>query len=295
MSERLELIVGTTTYNLSDDVNYTHLRSDGFGMAPTRRLQERGPLQHGVSDLGFRLEPRKIPLVLLIAEASEESYWGRRDELLRMFKPSDTPVRLRYSYAGKTRQLDCYFSGELTFGGNGRSQWTHVVPIELYAPDPTWYDPTGVSVAFSLGAGGDSMDVPLAIPWKVGVSVLDAVRSVAYGGSWLAYPTVIIKGPVTDPVITNLTTGDKLDFTGTAIGAGDQYVIDCRYGYKTVTRQSDGANRIADLTSDSALSTFSVEADPVAPGGVNDFRVTGSGVSTATEVYLQFNTRYVGI
>jgi hypothetical protein len=31
------------------------------------------------------------------------------------------------------------------------------------------------------------------------------------------------------------------------------------------------------------------------PGGNNDIRVTGTSISTATEIYVQHNTRYVGI
>ena len=90
-----------------------------------------------------------------------------------------------------------------------------------------------------------------------------AVRT--YEGSWDEFPTVRITGPATNAVLENVTSGDKLDFTGTAISAGTSYVLDLRYGYKTVT-QDDGTNRIDKLTNDSDLATWRLLAAPDAAG-----------------------------
>ena len=105
---------------------------------------------------------------------------------------------------------------------------------------------------------------------------------------------VRITGPITDAVITNNATSEKLDFTGTTIAAGDYYEIDCRYGYKTVV-DSTGANQIADLTSDSDLVSFHIAPDPEVGGGINSITITGTSITAATTAFVSGKTRLIGV
>jgi hypothetical protein len=95
-------------------------------------------------------------------------------------------------------------------------------------------------------------------------------------------------------VITNQATGDKLDFTGFTINASDSRTIDCRPGRKTVV-DAAGADQIDELSDDSDLQTFSLEADPEASGGDNAVTVTGSGATSDTRITIVYYTRYTGI
>jgi phage-related protein len=99
---------------------------------------------------------------------------------------------------------------------------------------------------------------------------------------------VIVTGAATSLKITNTTTGDKLDFTGSTIGTGTVYTIDTRYGYKTVT-DGAGANQLSKLTTDSNLATFRL-----IPGD-NSINVTGTGLDSNSKIVLQYNTRYIGV
>jgi len=295
MTWQVSVVSRGTEYNLSDNQDYLLTGIDGIAAAPVARISERGPMQHGESDLGYRLQPRRIALALMVRGGDTAAWFARRETLLRIFRSSDSPVKLKIVNGDIVRQVDCHLSGTMEMAPEvGLSPRWQRVGIELLAPDPIWYDPVGVTEIFELGAGGQTMDIPLAIPWKVGASTISTTRRVNYAGTWDAWPVVIITGPITNCVITNETMGDRLDFTGTTIGAGVSYTIDCRYGYKTVTR-SDGANRVQDLTANSNLATFRVGAHPDVLDGVNIFRVRGSGCTAATQVVLQFHTRYVGV
>ena len=99
---------------------------------------------------------------------------------------------------------------------------------------------------------------------------------------------------MTDAVIENLSTGEKLDFSGYTIGAGHYYDVDCRYGYKTVTNDL-GENKIAELSDDSDLATFHLGAHPEVDEGRNSLRVTGTDVNEDTEIYVNYYERYLGI
>lgn len=124
--------------------------------------------------------------------------------------------------------------------------------------------------------------------------VFSISKTIAYTGSFSEYPEITIVGPITDPVLTNVSTGEVLDFTGITISAGDSYTIDCRFGYKTV-KNAAGTNKIADLTSDSDLATFHLGADPEVSGGSNAFTLTGTSTDANTQVTVAYYNRYVGI
>ena len=117
--------------------------------------------------------------------------------------------------------------------------------------------------------------------------------TIVYNGSFLTYPIITMTGPVTDPILTNVSTGEDLDFTGITIAGGDTYTIDCRFGYKTV-KNAAGTNKIADLTAASDLATFHLGADPEVSGGANAFTLTGTSTDANTTVTVTYNERFVG-
>lgn len=120
-----------------------------------------------------------------------------------------------------------------------------------------------------------------------------ASKTITYTGSFRAFPVITILGPITDPVLTNVSTGEDLDFTGITIAGGDSYTIDCRFGYKTV-KNAAGTNKIADLSSGSDLATFHLGADPEVSDGANAFTLTGTGTDSNTQVTVAYYERFVG-
>ena len=252
-------------------------------------------MQHGETDLGYRLEPRLARLLLFMACSTETDLFTRRRTMLRILTPRDDPHKFRFTVGGSVWE----FQGHPTTVEMPRKLaegFSQRVVVRVRCADPTAYDPTAVAVIFGLGGGSDALEVPLEVPMVVGASVLDMSKTIEYGGDISAYPTLIrITGPITDCIITNNTTDEKLDFTGTTIAVADYYDIDCRYGSKTVTDKA-GDSKISDLTSDCDLATFHLAAPT--DGSVsrqNNINVTGSSVTEATEVELTYNTRFSGI
>lgn len=292
----LTATVGGATYTLHDIAGSLQwIGEDGWGMAPARRITDRGPLQHGDSDIDFRLEPRVGMLKLLAPASSMAGHWTIRSTLLQIFRPSNVAIQLLWGLDnGSQRQIDVHYAGDLSFASESRLGFTQTAVVQLRAADPTFYDPALQNVIYGVGGGGGAWAIPWAIPWSIGSATVDQTRSIVYAGSWRAYPVIVITGPLNSAVITNNTTGDKLDLTGYNIAALDTLTIDCRSGVKTVV-DAAGANKIDKLSDDSDLQTFSLEAAPEAPGGVNSIRVTGSAATSATEINLQYLTRYVGI
>lgn len=292
----LTATIGGTTYTLHDvSSSLAWVGEDNWGMSPVRRIIDRGPLQHGDSDIDFRLEPRMGMLKLLARGGSAGGYWDLRATLHRIFRPSNTPIQLLWGLDnGNQRAIDVHYAGDMTLGSDSRLGYNHTAVVQLRAADPTFYDPTIQSVPFTTGGGSGGFVVPVVVPVGVGASTINSTQVIVYPGTWLTLPIVTIIGPLTNPVITNQSTGEKLDFTGITITAGHTYTIDCRNGYKTVL-YDDGTNKIADLTDDSDLATFSIDPDPDVPGGNNTIKVTGSGANASTAVNIVYYVRYVGI
>lgn len=268
---------------------------DGLGMAPSRRLSERGPMQHGETDRGYRYDPRVLSLIFGISGQSMADYWDARDALYRLFRPRDTALSVRLDLEnGAARQIDGHLVGGLLGSSKDRRGFTLKLAATVRCPKPFWYDPTPVFETFGASGASGGMAIPWKIPWAIGASNINQTRPILYTGSFQAEPIIQIVGPISNPVITNLVSGDTLDFTGTTIAGGTVYTIDCRYNYKTVVDQN-GANQIAKLVSGSDLATFALLPDPDAPGGVNSIAIAGTSITAATNVYLTYSRQYVGI
>lgn len=289
--ETFELMRGVTTLDISDLVKYHVIEFDGFGMSPVRRLTQRGPLQNGDTDVGFRLDPRVMRISVQAYATTAAQFHSRREELLNLLRPCTDAIKLRWTYNSTTqRQIDCHVSGGLSLGTSSLLKNNFRDVVELRASDPTWYDPAGGSITFAQTGGGTPMPVPMLFPLTFGASTLNAsaVISLSDANAWDTFPIIYVTGPVTGLILTNGATGDVLDFTGSSIGAGVTYTIDLRYGYKTVI-DSSSANRISQLTSSSNIATWRL-----VPGN-NSISASGTSIDASTLIYIQYNTRYIGV
>ena len=108
--------------------------------------------------------------------------------------------------------------------------------------------------------------------------------SVSPGGTADTYPVITIHGAITNPVITNTLTGEKLDFTGTTLGTTTAYVIDCKN--ETIANLS-GTNEIANLVP--STSVFF----PLYYSAANPLTLAGTGTDANTKLTVTYNTAYV--
>lgn len=289
----LEAIVNGVSYVLTDGAPFALIEHDG-GMGSVRRITDRGPAQHGDSDIDFRLEPYTFPLGLMAYAADIATHYDVRDQALRLFRPARAPIQLRWTLEnGAVRQIDVHVEGQMVFRSSDARGFTQRFVVPLRAANPTLYDPTLQSFIYGVGGGGGAFTVPMAVPTGVGAATVDQTRPITQAGTWRDEPIILVVGPINDLVITNETTGGTLDFTGYNITVSGGLTIDCRAGRKSVIDET-GASQIDKLSDDSDLATFAIEASPEAPGGVNSIRVTGSGATSATEIYVQFYHRYTG-
>jgi hypothetical protein len=286
-------IIGGAAYPL-DDGTYCYLNSvEGMGMPNVRRIEESGPLQNGITDRGYRIDPRLIVVSLDLVGSSITDLYDKRRLILDIFKPKNTPGKLRFISGNTRREIEAFYVGDsLRIVDTSDTYLAKRVSVALRCPDPRWYDPVINSVNFNISGGADTFVIPFEVPFKLGASTIDTTKPIVYSGNVKSYPTIRIEGPITDPVITNMETGHKLDFTGITIPAGTTYIIDLGYADNTIVTDT-GVNKISELTTDSDLVEFCI--DPDYGGGTNNIRVTGSSVSEATNVRIAYYDYYIGV
>ncbi len=293
----VELIGAAGTISLLDPFSHIWLEEeDGLGIAPLHRISERGPQQHGATDLGYRLDPRVITLVVGVGGNDIRETYAARRTLQQVCSPRGA-IKLRYTLTdGAVRQIDCHYRGGMTFPSSQRQGFWDRTGIELVASNPTFYDPTPMAVVWTVGgATGTGFVFPITFPIAFGSATINTTTTVPYAGDEPAFPVLQIVGPITSPVITNQTTGDVLNLSGTTIAAGEYFVIDTRYGAKTVVDSATPPNnRIAALSDDSDLATFHIAPAPEASDGINVLHASGTGATDATRIIVRYYTTYQG-
>lgn len=292
----LSVTISGNTYSLDDGAYCHFIGFDGLGSPDVTRFYTRGAMQHGSTDTGFRLGERTFSLVLEIMGETRNDLFTKRANLIHLLRatPSRVPLIFRFSLA-EDRYLDAFFVGEGKMGWQDKSGFTQRANFVFYAPNPLFYDMNPGSQTVNLGGGGGSFTVPTPVPTSVGASTADVSRSIQYNGTWESHPHRIrIYGPIANCIVTNNSTGEKLDFSGVTIASGGFYDIDTRYGFQSVVDNS-GVNKVGDLTDDSDLATFHLGADPEVPGGLNSIKVTGSSINDLSRVELYWNNYFLGI
>lgn len=292
----ISVTIAGVNYSLDNGTYCYFIGSDGLGNPPSHRYSYRGANQHGVTDYDFRLDPRIFSLVLEIEGNSLNDLYDKRTQLLNILgpTPANTPLIFKF-VTGTTKYLEAYVWDEGQMGYQDKEGFVQRVVFVFEAPNPLFYDDNPGAKSVNLGGGGGTFAVPTPVPTAVGASTADVNIPITYVGSWLSQPLLIrITGPITNPVITNTATDEKLDFTGITISDGHYYDINPSYGEQTVIDDL-GNNKIDDLTLDSDLSTFHLGANPECPNGSNSITVTGTAINANSKFEIFWNNFYRGI
>lgn len=287
---------GVQTF-LSESTPLEVIHIDKLGASLATRITERSPGQDGDSDIDRRLEPRTIPMIIQARIIEGWTYKQLRALINERFRATNVTIALGVIFDdNSTYQIDTQSIGDLDLPLSLADQLVIKVPIILRAANPTFYDPLITTVNFQLSASGGAFFVPTSVPTFFGGSTLDQTIVIAYDGTYPDFPLLTVYGPIANFKIVNESTGAKLDLNGFTIASGDYYTFDLRYGRKLVYKNGvTSDNRINEVTNDSQLATFNVEADPTVSGGLNQYHVTGTSATGLTRAVMQYHRRFDGI
>ena len=240
MAQTWSVIRGDVETQISGGTLSYRVSATNIGTPPKRTIATRGVFQNGQSFYGFRYSKRILSLVFFADAASLALADAMRDDIYELWRgiEGETVTLKVVRDDGSVRLIDGEVVNVIDFPDavGDRYGASQRFAVQLECHNPFWR--------------GQSLVVKNI--------TVNGTSTLTYDGQYPTEPIVNIIGPIADPVLTQVVTGKKLDFTGTTIAAGDNYQIDTRYGYKTVL-DSTLTNRVANLTSDSNLADFTHE------------------------------------
>lgn len=297
MTESLYLLDAMTSYRVHELAGSRMATLlGGIGMPPVAHVTQRGPRQDGDTLLDVKLEPREVTVGILQQQDSRLAFWHERRALLDMLRRFEgLKLRLVLEDAGESFDLDVAYAAGAELGTDGSvGLRDFAAAIRLIAHDPTWYASAPTSLVVGIPTLGGAGVFPRVYPIVFGMSYINADIALQYLGTWRAYPQIDVRGPITNPVIENLSTGEKLELAAT-VPNGQVVRFDLGTNVKTVVNLTTGANWMPYLTNDSDLATWHLGVDPEVVGNMNALHLFGTAGGANTVITLRWHDRYIGV
>lgn len=297
MTESLYLIHGEDSYQVHEiaDSRYGTFLG-GIGMPPVAHVVQRSPRQDGDTLLDVRLEPREVTVGILQWQTSRQGFWEARRALLNMLKRFEAlKLRLVISDTSESFDLDVAYEAGAALGTDeSLGLKDFAAAIRLRAHEPIWYASDPSSLVVGVPALGDAGIFPWTFPITFGMASINTDIVLNYAGTWKAYPQIDIRGPITNPIVTNNSTGETLKIE-TTVPDSEVVRIDLSTNVKTVRNITTDTNWMQYLSDDSDLATWHLAADPEASGGDNSLHFEGLVGGANTAITLRWNDRYIGV
>jgi hypothetical protein len=266
---------------------FRYLSSDGFGGTDNEIQTRRGAYQDGSTLQQVRLSPRTLMIRFLILAADRAGVEQKRRRVAAAFNPRNGLGTLVWTQEdGSQYALRCVAVGgspQFLAGRNSQGQVWQEVIVDLQAPDPCWFDAEATTLPLAGLTGGASF--PIAFPCSF--AAMGSTMVVTNEGDIAAPIRIEIPGPVLNPVVENLTTGEQIALTLDVL-EGQTVLIDTTYGNLLCRLQASNGTQTNAMQYLSSDSTFW----QLVPG---ENIVTFSAPSGSAEVSIEYASRYTGV
>jgi hypothetical protein len=275
----------------------------GQGLPSIDYRVQRGPFQDGVTPLGFTLGSRNVLMTHRRNAGCRQDYWDARADFLDFIRPNRQEVDefipgiLRKVLPnGDKRDLSVFILNGPDFVGKQQGRWDEFSfqeVITFVAHDPVFFDPDSLLQELTLPTNGDELSFAITYPIRFSSPGGVPTDDVEYDGTYKSFPTFVLQGPMREPIIDNVSTGERIKIEDD-IDAGRTVTINLTFGNKTVTDDL-GNNLIGELSTDSDLATFHLAPDPEADDGVNEIGITAQLTTAASRATISWFNKYFGI
>lgn len=208
---------------------YLLLDYDGLDSNLLSPVTQKSPFQVGQSIIGANVEPRVITMSVLVNGGTENLMHIKMKELSKAL--AVTPVR-----PGETQWYGNIYA-TITENGVAKKYKIGAMPVN---------SPQFVSVD---GEGLRGADLEFFCPrpywesynaYSSGTVAAGTTKTITTAGDVETPAYITINGPCTDPIITNVTTGEKIAFSINLL-SNEYIAIDTQFGSKSVIKQVSGS------------------------------------------------------
>ena len=257
---------------------------EGLESLPALRVQDanRGYLDGMFSGRDF-LGGRTITIRMLILSGNGLTAFQNFNNLQTNLIPQQTgttPLQFQLSPAGSLQYVNARVRGRKSIVDPEYTYGYIKADYEFFCPDPRYYDNTTQTASMTYSAPlGRTYNRTYNLTYGGGSNTSQI--TVTNSGWTSTYPTITIYGPVINPMVGNLTTGQSLNFNY-SMSQSDIITIDLQY--RTILLNGSPARNLL-LGSSSWFA---------AQSGANQFYFVGSGTTYGvTNATVQWNNAYI--
>lgn len=257
---------------------------EGRGGVDANVQMQSAPFQDGSTFIDTTLATRSLTLHLNLLADSRDELSSLRHQISTIFNPKLGLGKLIYSNGNVEREIDVVVDGSPTFPvGDAKGRWYQRAAINLIAPNPYWQgtEIENHKLEDFVGNFRFSFHFPVRFATRGDSKLLVNKGDV---------PTPIkveFRGPVNNPRITNLTTGEFIR-VNREIPAGYKLILDTTFGNKRVEIVApDGVVQNAFHYIDLESTFFNLDI------GENRFGFIAEGGSP--EVYVEYKHKYLSV
>lgn len=257
---------------------------EGLESLPALRVQDanRGYLDGMYSGRDF-LGGRTITIKMLILSGNGLTAFQNFNNLQTNLTPQQTgttPLQFQLSPAGGLQYVNARVRSRKSIVDPEYTYGYIKADYEFFCPDPRYYDNTTQTASMTYSAPlGRTYNRTYNLTYGGGSNTSQI--TVTNSGWTSTYPTITIYGPVINPTVGNLTTGQSLNFNY-SMSQSDIIAIDLQY--RTILLNGSPARNLL-LGSSSWFA---------AQSGANQFYFVGSGTTYGvTNATVQWNNAYI--
>lgn len=217
--------LGSLTFNVEDANGNIYVCSDLQGWddpVSSGAVNSRTDADGGWSTRAH-YAPRPLHLSGTVIAPAPGTLDALIDALLASI-PFDAAAPLTVTRDGVARRAYVRLDGAPTINLAGRNAATFDIP--LIAADPFRYAEAQSSLTLALPNVTGGLTIATTAPFSIGATSVTGQGDAINAGTALTYPVIRLNGSVSNPTLTNATTGAALTYNG-SIAAGDFVLIDC--------------------------------------------------------------------
>lgn len=247
---------------------------------------QKAPFQDGNTFIGSVLQSRSITIETTIFGENADETLKKRQEFVSIFNPKLGEGVIRYENDSGSWEIKIVIDGVPSFpsGQGNRSETFQRTLVNLSAPNPYWQDPYITSEPLTAWIG--KFKFPFKFPVKFGER---ANRVTIVNDGDVETPVLIrFKGPATNPVVTNETTGEFIK-VNRILTTHDVLEVNTAFGNKTVEIVTGATRTNVFNYIDQDSKFFSLQT------GDNIISFGSADVDSKGSVAIEYKKRYLGV
>lgn len=235
----------------------------------------------GVRGMRFNqalMRKRQVTLELVLCSSDDGDYFAQRQAILNACSKDAGEGELRLTVGGRDLLLYAVPEPPEITWPSQTGYFTAL--LQFFCYDPVIYEATSNTTSGVTVPTGGGFEFPVVFPIDFGESTGTGLFSLINAGNLTTYPVFTLEGPLTNPVITNRTTGEFFGLTYSLL-EGQTVVIDMKA--RTVKR-ANGLNLAQFVQDGSTWFGLSV--------GVSQLRILTSSTANTGTLSAEWTNTY---